>query len=139
MLKVSSKFHRYSFNNQLLIFLQRPDATLVAGFRRWQELGRQVRKGERGISILAPCRYRAKIEDEHGDEQTVHRLTGFRVAYVFDVGQTEGEPIEDLDAVRPKLLEGEAPEGLWDALVAQANAAGFEVVREQRGTENGYC
>jgi hypothetical protein len=53
MLKVASKFHRYSFNNQMMIFCQRPDATLVAGYRRWLELGRQVRKGEKGIVIFA--------------------------------------------------------------------------------------
>lgn len=155
MLKVSAKFHRYSFNNQLLIFLQRPDATLVAGFRRWQDLGRQVRKGEKGIQILAPCRYRSQTADADataapGSAVEVAAaegrptadgfvIRGFRVAHVFDIRQTEGEPIEDLDAVRPKLLQGEAPEGLWDALVTQANAAGFEVVRDRRGSENGYC
>lgn len=161
MLTVASKFHRYSFNNQLLIYLQRPDATLVAGFRRWQELGRQVRKGEKGIAILAPCKYRVPSEtgpapassiptengpaaaSTDGSDQAEQRrrvvLAGFRVAHVFDISQTGGEPIEGLDAVRPTLLEGEAPEGLWDALVTQANDAGFEVVRRRRASENGYC
>ena len=60
MLKVASKFHKYSFNNHLMIFLQRPEATLVAGFRKWQELDRQVRKGEKGIAIFAPCKYRTR-------------------------------------------------------------------------------
>lgn len=54
MLATAAKFHNYSFNNQLLIFLQRPDATHVAGFNRWKALGRMVRKGEKGIQILAP-------------------------------------------------------------------------------------
>jgi antirestriction protein ArdC len=139
MLKVASKFHRYSFNNHLMIFLQRPDATHVAGFRRWHELGRFVRKGEKGIAIFAPCKYRTKIEDDNGDEHTLQQIRGFRVVHVFDISQTEGEPLTDLDAVKPVLLDGDAPEGLWDALVAQANAAGFEVVREQRGSANGYC
>jgi hypothetical protein len=62
MLKTAAKFHRYSFSNVLLIQLQKPDATLVAGFRRWKELGSSVRKGERGIGIMAPCRYRTKVE-----------------------------------------------------------------------------
>jgi hypothetical protein len=57
MLKVASKFHRYSFNNHLMIFLQRPDATVVAGFNPWKSLGRFVKKGEKGIAIFAPCRY----------------------------------------------------------------------------------
>lgn len=58
---------------------------------------------------------------------------------MFDILQTEGDPIEDLDAIRPKLLDADAPEGIWDALAAQANAAGFEVIRNRRGSENGYC
>jgi hypothetical protein len=58
---------------------------------------------------------------------------------VFDISQTEGEEFPNLDAVRPKLLDGDAPEGVWDALVSQTNAAGFEVVRDRRRTENGYC
>jgi antirestriction protein ArdC len=139
MLKVASKFHRYSFNNHLMIFLQRPEATLVAGFRRWQELGRHVLQGEKGIAIFAPCRYHTRIEDEDGEEKMLHEIRGFRVVYVFDISQTEGEDLPDLDAVRPKLLDGSAPEGIWDALARQATSIGYEVIRHQRGTENGYC
>ena len=138
MLKTAAKFHRYSFNNQLLIFCQRPDATQVAGFLRWKSLGRSVRKGEKGIQILAPCRYKTKIEDGSGEEQTLYQLRGFRIVHVFDISQTDGEDL-DLNLVRPKLLNGEAPEGLWDALVTQATDAGFDVVRTQRGSANGYC
>jgi antirestriction protein ArdC len=139
MLKVASKFHRYSFNNHLMIFLQRPDATVVAGFNRWKSLGRFVKKGERGIAIFAPCRYKTKVETDGGDEQTVQQIRGFRVVHVFDISQTEGDELPDLDAVRPKLLDADAPEGIWDALVAKAAAAGFEVIRNRRGNENGYC
>ena len=135
MLKVASKFHNYSFNNQLLIFLQRPDATRVAGFRKWQELNRFVRKGEKGIQIFAPCKYKVETDTD----EKLQEIRGFRVVHVFDISQTDGEPIEDLDAVRPKLLDGNAPEGIWDALVAQANDAGFEVIRNRKGGENGYC
>lgn len=92
-LKVASSFHRYSFNNHLLIFSQRPDATLVAGFRKWLQLGRHVRKGEKGIAILAPCKYKTKIEDDDGEEQTLQQIRGFRVVYVFDISQTDGEPL----------------------------------------------
>ncbi|HYN36571.1 MAG TPA: ImmA/IrrE family metallo-endopeptidase, partial [Actinomycetota bacterium] len=67
------------------------------------------------------------------------QLRGFRIVYVFDVSQTEGEELPDLDAVLPKLLDGDAPEGIWDALVAQAVSAGFEVIRNQKRGENGYC
>lgn len=58
LLRVASRFHRYSFNNQLMISCQRPDAKLVAGFQKWKSMGRSVRKGERGIAIFAPCVYR---------------------------------------------------------------------------------
>ena len=139
MLQVASKFHKYSFSNILLIQLQKPDATLVAGFNKWKSLGRTVMRGEKGIAILAPCKYKTKIEDEDGEEKSLQQVRGFRVVHVFDVGQTEGSPIEDLDAVRPKLLDADAPEGIWDALVAHAASIGFEVVRERKGGENGYC
>ena len=140
MLEVASRFHSYSVNNQLLIFAQRPDATRVAGYRAWQRLGRQVRKGEKGIAILAPCVYRARVEQEDDrDVREQRSLRGFRVVHLFDIAQTEGEPIEELDAIRPQLLEGEAPEGFWDALVGAAKEAGFEVVRDRKRNENGYC
>ena len=111
MLKTAAKFRRYSFHNQLLIFCQRPDATRVAGFRKWQQLGRNVRKGEKGLAILAPCKYRTTIETEDHEEQILQSIRGFRVVYVFDISQTEGDDIPDLDAVRPKLLDGDAKEG----------------------------
>ena len=139
MLRTAAKFHRYSFQNQLLIFLQRPDATVVAGFNRWRSLGRFVKKGEKGIAIFAPCRYKTKVETDDGEEKTMQQIRGFRLVHVFDISQTEGEDLPDLDAVRPKLLDADAPEGIWDALVAQADAAGFEVTRNRRGSENGYC
>ena len=109
MLKVASKFHRYSFNNHLMIFLQRPDTTVVAGFKRWKSLGRFVKKGEKGIAIFAPCRYKTKVEDESGDEQVIDSIRGFRVVHVFDISQTEGDDLPDLDAVRPKLLDADVP------------------------------
>ena len=139
MLQVASKFYRYSFNNHLMIFLQRPDATVVAGFNRWKSLGRFVKKGEKGIAIFAPCKYRTKVETDDGQEKSLQQIRGFRVVHVFDISQTEGDEFPDLDAVRPKLLDADAPEGIWDALVAQAESAGFEVIRSRRGSENGYC
>ena len=99
MLKVASKFHRYSFNNQLLIFLQRPDASQVAGFNRWKSLGRTVKKGEKGIAIFAPCKYRQKEESSQESHSPTadlggssdsdsskgkHVIRGFRVVHVFD-------------------------------------------------------
>jgi antirestriction protein ArdC len=111
----------------------------VAGFHKWKSLSRSVKKGEKGLAIFAPCKYRTKIETESGEEKSFQQLRGFRIVHVFDISQTDGDPIEDLDAIRPKLLDGDAPEGIWDALVTQASAAGFEVVRDQKRNENGYC
>jgi hypothetical protein len=85
-------FHRYSFGNCMLIAYQMPQATQVAGFKAWQALGRQVRKGERSIRILAPMSL--KERDEQGNE-TDERRTFFRAVPVFDVSQTDGEPLAE--------------------------------------------
>lgn len=122
MLDAASHFHHYSANNVMLIMLQRPEATRVAGFQTWKSLGRHVRKGEHGIRILAPCRY--KIETDEGEEAWA--LRGFTTVSVFDISQTDGSEIAD---VRPVLLEGEAPGGLWDGLAKQVAAAGFMLGR----------
>lgn len=74
-LSVMAKFHRYSVNNSLLIFCQRPDATLVKGYHGWRTLGRQVRRGERGITILAPLVKREIVEERADPEPQV---VGFR-------------------------------------------------------------
>jgi hypothetical protein len=97
-----SLFHRYSFGNLLLIARQKPTATMVAGFNRWRQLGRYVRKGEKAIAILAPLVGRRRSESEptrfskapsspEADDRKV--LFGFRVVYVFDVSQTEGDEL----------------------------------------------
>ena len=123
-LKFKTRFHTYSFNNALLIYLQWPDATLVAGYRRWQELGRQVRKGETSLAILAPIV--CKVADE-GSEEVERRVVGFRSARVFDVSQTDGEPLPELP--RPTVLE-EDSEAIREVLAraeAFAAAKGFPV------------
>jgi antirestriction protein ArdC len=119
MLYVASRFHRYSFGNVCLIMAQKPTATRVAGFQTWKQVGRCVRKGEHGIRILAPCTY--KKHDEETDRD-VWQLAGFTTVSVFDVSQTDGA---DLPDVRPSLVEGKAPAGLWDALAKQVAAAGY--------------
>ncbi len=86
-----AKFHSYSPGNIWLIMLARPGASFVAGYHKWKSMGRYVQKGERGIPILAPVLI--KDEDEDGVEKQV--LIGFKVVYVFDVTQTEGEPLPD--------------------------------------------
>lgn len=102
-LAFQARFHRYSFNNCLLIAIQKPDATFVAGFQRWKELSRFVRKGEKGIMILAPLMKRTRLEEnaapESGDEESSRRLVGFRATYVFDVSQTDGEELPQFSVI----------------------------------------
>lgn len=125
-LTVMSKFHRYSINNSLLIALQKPDATLVAGYKAWQEHKRQVKKGEKGIRILAPQTYTVRVErdvtkkDENGnfifengkpvtEKQLVEeKRIRFVPVSVFDVSQTYGEPLPSLKKVEE--LDGVVPE-----------------------------
>src|SRR6266853_6218270 len=97
-LSAMSRFHRYSWGNVLLICSQRPDATYVAGFHAWLKMRRYVRKGEKGIVILAPMVGRKKSDGElTEDEQT--RVFGFRAAHVFDISQTDGEPLPEFAAI----------------------------------------
>jgi antirestriction factor ArdC-like protein len=101
-LRAMGKFHTYSFGNILLIATQKPTATHVAGIRTWNELGRRVKRGERGISIYAPLigsKHKRVSESEHNADEAAkspnaaEQLLGFRAVYVFDVAQTEGEPL----------------------------------------------
>lgn len=85
-------FHAYSARNQLLIYLQSPEATMVAGYNRWKDLGRQVKKGEKAIKILAPIVRKIAGEDEEAGG-CVRRVVGFRDANVFALHQTEGKPL----------------------------------------------
>ncbi len=89
VLEFYSRFHRYSFNNTLLIHAQRPDATLVAGYRKWQELGFQVKRGETGIAIRAP--WLKKLPDPDTGE-ILPRLVGYVATTVFDISQTHEWP-----------------------------------------------
>jgi len=112
-LSVMSKFHRYSVNNTMLIYMQRPDATLVAGFQKWKnQFERHVKKGEHGITIIAPTPYKKKIEEMKRDPDTQAPILDadgkavmeekeieiplFRPVKVFDVSQTDGKPLPEL-------------------------------------------
>lgn len=94
-LNMLSKFHRYSFGNCIMIALQKPDATLVAGFGHWKKMGRFVKKGEKGIAILAPMIGKRKSDNEQGETEEDKCLYGFRVVHVFDVSQTEGKELPE--------------------------------------------
>ena len=151
-LSTMSKFHNYSFNNTLLIAMQRPEATLVAGYKAWQKnFERHVNKGEKAIRILAPAPYKIKEErdkldpvtgemmfDENGmpqKEQVEVTIPAFRAVSVFDVSQTDGKPIQELEA--QELLS--TVEGYEDFVQALMNVApvpiGFEDIP---GDSKGY-
>lgn len=96
-LSVMAKFHAYSIGNVMLILTQRPDATQVAGFNTWKKFNRWVKKGEKGIVIVAPMVFKKSDEGSlEGDGDTAVR---FKAVHVFDVSQTEGEPLPEPDAV----------------------------------------
>jgi antirestriction protein ArdC len=121
-LEMRSKFHRYSLHNSLLIALQRPDASNVAGYRAWQDkFGRHVRKGEKGIRILAPV---TKTEqDNDGNDRRM--VVGWRLASVFDVAQTEGDELPS--APECVLPQGDSLAHHRDALEALGREIGFVV------------
>ena len=160
-LTTAARFHHYSFNNTVAIFVQNPSASRVAGYQTWQSLGRQVRKGEQGIKILAPVTRRKTVDDDQDsggkrptsaagvasaagaaaktpapapesptgqDPSAPRRMVGVRIAFVFDISQTDpipGAPPLPDPPPRPQLLTGQAPAGLWDGLARQVDEAGF--------------
>lgn len=106
-LSVAARFHKYSWTNCLLIAMQHPNATRVAGFRAWFGLGRHVRKGEKGIAILAPIITKGRRDakdDQHDNSdspaEVVGHLVGFRSAYVFDIAQTDGADLVEFATVK---------------------------------------
>ena len=133
-LAAMSKFHRYSFGNALLILFQCPAASHVAGYNTWKKtFGRQVKKGERGIQILAPCPYQKAVSREKKDPTTGQTLYGadgkplretefvsatrFKIAWVFDISQTEGR---ELPSIGVSELTGDVPDfpAIYDRLAA---------------------
>lgn len=121
-LSAMQKFHAYSYNNSLLIHLQKPEASYVAGYKTWETLDRHVRKGEKGITIFAPCPYKTKkavevIDDKTGQfkrdsqgkpvtEEKEIQYASFRAVSIFDISQTEGRPLPEL----AEELKGEIPD-----------------------------
>ena len=128
-----AKFHHYSFGNALLILFQCPSASRVAGYNTWKQLGRQVKRGEKGIQILAPCSFRATLEREKIDPQSGQTLYGpdgkpltekvkispnrFKIAHVFDLSQTDGR---ELPQIGVSELTGDVADytSIYDRLTA---------------------
>lgn len=146
-LQVRRHFHTYSFHNQLLIAYQRPGATRVAGFRRWLSLGYAVRKGERGLSIWAPCPpSERKLREwrEAGQDPEERPRTFFRLVKVFDRSQVDplpefpGGPVELDPPVEPVERDGLAD--LFEPLAAFADSIDYTLaVEEIPGSASGYC
>jgi hypothetical protein len=151
-LAFQARLHTYSPNNVMLITAQHtfayregrvsaPEPTYVAGFNTWRALGRSVDKGQHGYAVLAPCRYerqiavdpdgnarRLSVGEALAEGETIERrnvLGGFRIEHVFDVSQTSGAEVPE--PVRPKLLEGQAPQGLGSSVLAMIEDAGYRV------------
>jgi antirestriction protein ArdC len=129
------RFHRYSLPNVMLIASQKPNASRVAGFRTWNQLGRFVKKGEKGIAILAPV-VRRKAENEEEQQETSRSIAGFRPAYVFDVSQTDGRELPQIG-----MVQGE-PREYRDRLLCFAKSLGIAVecsleIAPARGTSSG--
>ena len=126
-----SKFYNYSAKNTMLIYGQCPNASHVAGYKAWQKHGRQVRKGEKGIVILAPCK--KKVEDEKTGDKA-WRLFGFTTATVFDISQTDGDELEETD-IKAQTTEAE----LYRNLKAFGEAQGFKVLEQAYPGAYGVC
>ncbi len=158
-LKFCSRFHDYSMNNTILIAMQKPEATLVAGYSTWKQLGRQVDAGQKGISVLAPVvtktnhilEYTTAVLDDKGNkvynsdgtEQTetvekAYKELRFKKAYVFDVSQTSGK---ELPTILDTELSGDVPQDKKDCILKSlATVAGTEITFEdiQSGAKGYY-
>lgn len=137
-LNFAGQLHGYSASNVAWLAGQAAargtDLEAVAGYRKWQSLGRQVQKGEAGYRVIAPVT--RKIEPDEVDASTgepERKIVGWRVETVFDVGQTKGEPLPEKP--QPVRLDGPAPAGLWDQIAAQIEAAGYSVKLEDPAHE----
>lgn len=136
MIAARSWLRRYSMNNLLMISIQRPDATDVRSLKKWNDVGRHVRKGEKAIKILAPCRYR--VTDDNEDDDTRYEVRGFTLVSVFDVSQTDGQPLPDDTSVVPDELRGLAPDELWNHVAALITERGYSIERGDCGTAYGW-
>lgn len=139
-LDAARRFHTYSFGNVLLIHSQLPTASRAAGFHTWRHLGRSVRRGERAIWILAPMTrsFAADDDDDSGADtkQAKQVVVSFRAVPVFDISQTDGEPLPQV----ANRLTGDGPQGALDQLRHVADTLGYRVsIEPLPGERNGDC
>ena len=141
-LKFCSNFYNYSYNNIILIMMQRPDATYVAGYTAWRKLNRYVKKGEKGIGILCPCIRKVEAfkepddtnvyNDKEAEKEVKKVVSGFKIGYVFDLSQTDGD-----DSMLPVLVTGlagnsEQEQAIYEALLKYVSSQ--YTVQEVAGT-----
>jgi antirestriction protein ArdC len=131
-LRTSAAFWDYSWHNQLLIWRQRRDASFVGGFNTWLKCGRFVRKGEKGIAILAPMFFKDKRQTAEGGETETQRIW-FKVVYVFDISQTDGSALPEL----PTKSVGERGQDMLDRLLRFAESRGIMVRFVEKCSLNG--
>jgi antirestriction protein ArdC len=131
-LRTSAAFWDYSWHNQMLIWRQKPDASFVGGFHTWLKCGRYVRKGEKGIAILAPMFFKDKRETGDGVEAETQRIW-FKVVHVFDISQTGGTPLPEL----PMRSVGERGQDMLNRLLRFAESRGIAVRFVEKCSLNG--
>ena len=121
-LSFQAQFYNYSFGNAMLIFSQNPNATYVKGYKAWNQLGRYVKKGSKGLAILAPCIRKVEVfkepenknlyHDEEAEKEIRKVVSGFRIAYVYDIADTDGD-----DSMLPVLVTGLAGNGEQEKVI----------------------
>lgn len=146
-----AKFHNYSLNNQILIAVQKPDSTLCAGYTTWQKQNRYVKKGEKGIRIICPAPYKKEylkdvidkttgkpelLPDGKAKQEIVQKVIPFfKVGYIYDISQTEGQPLPEI----ADILEGDLDEGLKSLKEAMLQASPVPVCFQPiDGETNGF-
>jgi antirestriction protein ArdC len=135
-LRTMARLPQYSAGNLALIHAQCPTATRVAGYRRWQELGRQVKKGEKGITILVPHRSKVAAETEEDEDRVLVR--GFGTGTVFDIAATDGPPLPEPPPVEPITGKSDVGMRLFADLLDYLETQSVPVSREVLPSGNGY-
>jgi len=133
-LDTMSRFWKYSYHNQLLIFRQMQTATRVAGFRKWQEMKRRVKKGSKAIKILAPYIKKVTENDPKTGEEKEKTITLFFVASVFDISQTEGKPLPEVDIT----IKGDTYIGFFQMLLEFCKTRNIKVDLRNLGINGLY-
>lgn len=127
-LNVQARFHNYSWHNTWLIFMQRSDATRVAGFQTWKKLGRFVRKGEHGIMIFAPCPFKREVERD--GETEIESGMFFKPVHVFDVAQTDGQELPCVDLPTIDVVADDLLSRLTSVAVSRGFPVSFQAIPE---------